>query len=68
MGRNSLTYSFLDAPTKQRLLKQYDARMADFEARFKRDGWDAFKHVQPVSYSFLCKHEKLCLQDKTAAD
>ena len=67
MGRNSLTYAFLDDPTKQRLLKQYDERMARFEAQFKRDGWDGFKDVHPVSYSFMCKHYKLCLQDKTAA-
>ncbi len=68
MGRNSLNYSFLDEPTKQRLLKQYDERMADFEARFKRDGWDALKGVQPVSYSFLCKHDNICFPDKAVTD
>lgn len=67
MGRNSLTYSFLDQATKQQLLQQYDQRVARFEEQFRRKGWDALKDVHPVSYSFLCKHYKLCLPEKTAS-
>ncbi|MBI3523035.1 MAG: adenosine deaminase [Betaproteobacteria bacterium] len=64
MGRNSLTYSFLDQATRQRLLRQYDQRVTRFEDQFKQNGWNALKDVHPVSYSFLCKHYKLCLQEK----
>ena len=61
LGRNSLQYSFLDAPTKQRLLADYDQRIADFALRFQRTGWGALTAVKPVSYGFLCKHYHLCL-------
>ncbi len=39
LGRNSLQYSFLDEPTKQRLLANYDKRIAAFALQFQRKGW-----------------------------
>ena len=39
LGRNSLQYSFLDPATKQRLLGDYDRRIAAFAQRFQKTGW-----------------------------
>lgn len=61
IGRNSLQYSFVEAPVKQKLLKDYDARVERFAAQFQKGGWAALKDVRPVSYSFTCKHYQLCL-------
>ncbi|WP_299696858.1 adenosine deaminase [Hydrocarboniphaga sp.] len=61
MGRNSLKYSFVQEPVKQKLLKDYEARVGRFAAQFQKKGWDSLKDVKPVSYSFTCKHYQLCL-------
>jgi adenosine deaminase len=61
LGRNSLYYSFLDAPTKQRLLAGYDKRITAFADAFQRKGWDALGDAKPVSYGFLCRHYQICL-------
>jgi adenosine deaminase CECR1 len=60
LGRNSLVYSFVDAPTKQRLLANYDKRMAAFEQQFQKKGWAGLADVKPVTYTFLCKRYKVC--------
>jgi adenosine deaminase CECR1 len=62
LGRNSLSHAFVDDATKQKLLADYEKRVAAFADRFQRGGWAALKGVKPVSYSFTCKHYKLCLQ------
>lgn len=61
LGRNSLIHSFVQAPVKQRLLAEYDARIARYAAQFQKQGMAAIKDVQPVSYSFTCKRYQLCL-------
>ncbi|MGH8445622.1 MAG: adenosine deaminase family protein, partial [Solimonas sp.] len=61
IGRNSLQYSFVQEPVKQRLLKAYDERVARFAAQLQRKGMAALADVKPVSYSFTCKHYQLCL-------
>jgi adenosine deaminase CECR1 len=61
LGRNSLYYSFLDAPTKQRLLAGYGRRITAFAQGFQRRGWSALGDAQPVSYGFLCRHYQICL-------
>jgi adenosine deaminase CECR1 len=61
LGRNSLQYSFLDDSTKQRLLANYDKRIAAFALHFQRSGWASIATANPVSYGFLCKHYQLCL-------
>jgi adenosine deaminase CECR1 len=61
LGRNSLQYAFVDEPTKQRLLADYDKRVAGFAKSFQRKGWDSLADVKPVSYGFLCRHYQLCL-------
>jgi adenosine deaminase CECR1 len=60
LGRNSLQYSFLDPPTKQRLLANYDKRIAAFAQQFQKKGWAALSETRPVSYGFLCRHYQLC--------
>ncbi len=62
IGRDSLQHSFLDEPTKQRLLAAYDQRIRTFAERFHRSSWASLRDVKPVSYSFTCRHYKLCLQ------
>jgi len=62
LGRNSLQFSFLDEPTRQRLLADYDRRVQTFAQQFQRDGGASLKNVQPVSYQFMCSHYQLCLQ------
>jgi adenosine deaminase CECR1 len=62
LGRNSLRHSFLDEPTKQRLLAAYEQRVQTFAQQFQQKGWSSLKDVKPVSYSFMCKHYQLCLQ------
>jgi adenosine deaminase CECR1 len=61
LGRNSLYYSFLDEPTKQRLLGSYDRRIAAYALQFQKRGWPALNDAKPVSYGFLCRHYQLCL-------
>ena len=61
LGRNSLSFSFLDAPTKQRLLAAYDKRVASFAEGFQRRGWNSLSDAKPVSYGFLCRHYQICL-------
>ncbi len=61
LGRNSLQYSFVDEPTKQKLLANYDKRIAAFAQSFQKKGWSALEGVKPVSYGFLCRHYQLCL-------
>jgi adenosine deaminase CECR1 len=62
LGRNSLQYSFVEEPVKQRLLLNYDKRVAAFKENFQHKSWTALQNVRPVSYSFMCKHYQLCLQ------
>ena len=60
--RNSLQYSFLDEPTKQRLLTNFDKRIAAFAQQFQKKGWASLDDVKHVSYGFLCRHYQVCLQ------
>jgi len=61
LGRNSLKFSFVDDATKAKLLAGYEKRVQTFAQGFRKKGWALFKDTQPVSYSFTCKHYKLCL-------
>jgi hypothetical protein len=67
LGRNSLQYSFLEEPTKQRLLTNYDKRIAAFALQFQKKSWAALGESKPVSYGFLCTHYKLCLLPQVSA-
>lgn len=60
LGRNSLQYSFVEEPVKQRLLAEYDKRMAAFKEKFQRKGWAGLQDAKPVNYSFVCKRYQVC--------
>lgn len=60
VGRNSLKFSFLDEPTKERLLTEYDRRTQAFAQQFQAKGWAALRDVKPVTYLFICKHYTIC--------
>ena len=62
LGRNSLEHAFVEEPTKQKLLADYDKRVAAFASRFQKKGWSALDGVKPVTYSFICKHYSVCLK------
>ena len=61
LGRNSLSYSFLESEEKQELLENYEKRVTGFEKKFKRSGLKSLKDIEPVSYSFTCRLYGLCL-------
>lgn len=61
LGRNSLYYSFVDAPTKERLLAAYDKRVAAYAAEFQKRGWSSLDAAHPVSYGFICRRYQICL-------
>jgi adenosine deaminase CECR1 len=61
MGRNSLKFSFVDEPTKQRLLAAYEQRVQSFAQQFQKNHWSSLHAVKPVSYLFMCNHYKVCL-------
>jgi adenosine deaminase CECR1 len=60
LGRNSIAHSFVDAATRQKLAGDYEARVAAFAARFRKEGMAGLSKVRPVSYTFACKRWKLC--------
>ena len=60
LARNSLQHSFTDAATKQKLLRDYEARLARFESRFQKRGMAALGDVVPRSHGFTCRQYNLC--------
>ena len=51
MGRNSLSFSFAQPEVKAKLLADYDAAVAAFEAKYAND-LAALKTVKPVTYGY----------------
>lgn len=62
LGKNSLKYSFLDEKTKNILLAEYDDRIAKFEQLYIKKGVNALSGSKPESYTYACKHFKVCNQ------
>ena len=62
LGRNSLKYAFVEEPTRQRLLAQYEKRVTEFAQRFQKEGWASLRGVEPVTYLFICSHYQICMQ------
>jgi adenosine deaminase CECR1 len=62
LGRNSLKFSFVDEPTRQRLLTAYDKRVQSFAQQFRQSRWSSLHGVKPVSYLFMCRQYQICLQ------
>ncbi len=60
--RTRWSHSFVDEPTKNRLLAEYDKRIATFVGQFqKKGGWGSLKAGRPVTYSFICNHYSVCI-------
>jgi adenosine deaminase CECR1 len=60
LGRNSLKYSFLEPAVKEKLLADYEKRVAAFADAFRKRGMASLAGVKPVTYSFTCKHYQVC--------
>ena len=60
LSRNSIAYSFLEAEPKAAMLYDFDARIADFEARFARGGLDAVGPGADGYRGFVCRRYELC--------
>lgn len=53
LGRNSLTYSFVQPEVKAKLLADYERRVADFEAKYlPAESLAQLTTVKPVSYGY----------------
>jgi adenosine deaminase len=63
LGRNPLEHAFVDEPTKQKLLANYEKRIAAFAGQFQKGGgWTSLEDVEPVTYAFICKRYSVCLK------
>jgi len=62
MGRNSLKFSFVDEPTKQRLLAHTRSEVQCLRPAVPEKSLGITARRQPVSYLFMCNHYKICLQ------
>ena len=59
LSRNSLQYAFVDAETKQELLRSFDDRIAKFERSMEKHGVTRLG-AMPTTRQFVCTHYKLC--------
>jgi len=49
LGRNSLEYSFAEVPLKEKMLREYDTALAEFETRFLAGDWhQKLRAVRPL--------------------
>ncbi|MEO8125784.1 MAG: adenosine deaminase [Bryobacteraceae bacterium] len=60
IGRDSLFYSFAEAPVKKRMLKDYDEAVAAFERRYSTPNWQAhLTNVKPVPSGYAAHNLSL---------
>jgi adenosine deaminase CECR1 len=59
LSRNSLQFAFVDAKTKQELLRTFDDRITKFERRMEKYGITRLEDM-PATRQFICKYYKLC--------
>jgi adenosine deaminase CECR1 len=59
LSRNSLQYSFVDAETKQKLLQDFESRMAKFERGMEKYGLSRVGPMPPTR-QFICTRYGLC--------
>jgi adenosine deaminase CECR1 len=56
LGRNSLSYSFAEAPLKEKMLHEYDAAVAAFESRYSGANWrEGLKRVRPLTSGYALR-------------
>ena len=60
LGKNSLTYSFVDEVNKQKLLKEYSVRVKKFADSFQKHGKQMLNQVIPNKRLFICQRYQLC--------
>lgn len=60
LSTNSLKYAFVEAPVKQQLLNNLQARLDNFETTSQRRTASDFDNTDAISYGFLCRHYQLC--------
>jgi adenosine deaminase CECR1 len=60
LGRNSLKFSFVEPAIKEKLLADYEKRVAAFADGFRKRGVASLSSVKPVTYHFTCKHYQVC--------
>jgi adenosine deaminase CECR1 len=63
MGRNSLTYSFVEDDIKQTLLNNYDNRIKQFVKSFTKNESRVLKSQKIQTRAFICDRYNLCLAD-----
>lgn len=59
LSRNSLSHAFVSPAVKQKLLDNYDTKIARFEKRMEKSGV-AILDAMPETRSFVCKRYGLC--------
>ncbi|MEL6301455.1 MAG: adenosine deaminase [Pseudomonadota bacterium] len=59
MGRNSIQFSFVEDPVKERLLERFNQKMKAFERRMERRGL-ANDDEFPDTRTFICARYKIC--------
>jgi adenosine deaminase CECR1 len=59
LSRNSLQYSFVQADEKARLLREFQERMAKFDASMEKYGLERVGEM-PVTRQFICDRYEIC--------
>jgi adenosine deaminase CECR1 len=60
IGRDSLRFSFAEAPLKEKMLREYDAAIAAFETRYGGPNWrERLKEVKPLVSGYTRRTWKL---------
>ena len=59
LGRNSLAHAFVDEETRERLLAEYNERIARFERQMQRSGVEKLGPM-PETRAFVCGRYGLC--------
>ena len=59
LGRNSLEHAFIEEETRERLLREYNERIARFERQMERGGIGKLGPM-PQTRGFICNRYELC--------
>jgi adenosine deaminase CECR1 len=57
LGHNSLSYSFAEAPLKEKMMREYNDAVAAFESRYSGANWRArLKEVKPLVSGYALRN------------
>lgn len=62
LSKNSLAYSFVEPDLKKQLVENYQRRINQFVADFKRKGLKSLTGVEPVHHRFICDYYGVCAE------